>query len=135
MGWFLLSRFADLLRVCSLHSIRRIVPTSLSKISQQGLFVLISRFWQIETSFRPLRNIYFNYKQSSRRPNLSSSLRRIPLCCNFFRIEQKKSHLLQQMTELYQQYDGLSNIFFRILRYSGKVRQKKEKLAIPSKRN
>ena len=63
LGWFLLKRFEDLSRVCSLHTISRNrcntfllinmqkTKTCSNKTLQQWLFVLISEFWQFEQVF------------------------------------------------------------------------------------
>ena len=62
------------------------------KSSQEGLSVLISQFWQTETGFCPLFNVYFNAMQINRRVHLSNSIWGTPLCYDLFRkiIDQKK---------------------------------------------
>ena len=72
------------------------------------------------------RNSRIKFKEMA---NLSSSIRGILFRCDLFRkrMDQKNFLLQQQITELYQQFDGLYNIFLlRIPLYSGKVVEKKK---------
>ena len=52
---------------------------------QQGLFVLISGFWQAWTGFCPLLNVCFSDMQISSWLHSSSNLWWIPLCWDLFR--------------------------------------------------
>ena len=92
--------------------------TSSSKKLQQGPFVPISSV--ALDRIRSLLNICFNDMQIKRWLHLSTSLWGTTLCCNLFRerIVQKQIILWQQLTELYQLFNGQ---ILRIPRYFGKV--------------
>ena len=95
MGWFLLKRFVDLVRVCYLHIIVRNHSACFhwltcrkeklvqGKALQQRLFVLILGFWHCRQVFSQL-NVHFNDMQLDRWLYLSSSPTIIPLHCDLF---------------------------------------------------
>ena len=72
VGWFLLKKFVDLVRVCYLHIISRNYSNTL-------LLINLQKTCPKQTGFCPLLGVYFNDKQINRWLYLSSSLQGISL--------------------------------------------------------
>ena len=126
VGWFLLKRFVDLFRVCYLHTISRnnsnihLLMNLMEKKScpqQKTTAKAIcsdSRILTVQTGFCSLVNVYFNQCANKKAAIfIKQPLGNSPsLRLNLKKDRPKKTSFLQeQITELYQLFDGLSNNF------------------------